>query len=190
MASGPETLFERIGEVLAGVSSSAVVQSKRDRDELSFTLARPWLRPAVVALRDADGLRFDMLSDITAIDYLFEERLPRFDVVYHLYSLPYSHRVRLKVPVEEEDAEVDSLCGLWSGANFMEREVYDMFGIRFRGHPDLRRILMPEDWVGHPLRKDFPLGASKSFYFKREVQEYAGEPKDLVPRIRVQDGDV
>lgn len=81
----------------------------------------------------------------------------RFVVVYHLYSLPLKHRLRLEVPVEEEDAEVDSLTSLWGAANWLEREVWDMFGIRFRAHPNLRRILMYEEFAGHPLRKDYPV---------------------------------
>ena len=81
----------------------------------------------------------------------------RFVVVYHLFSLPLKHRLRLEVPVEEADAEVDSLTSLWAGANWLEREVWDMFGIVFRGHPNLKRILMYEEFVGHPLRKDYPV---------------------------------
>jgi NADH-quinone oxidoreductase subunit C len=81
----------------------------------------------------------------------------RFVVVYHLFSLPLKHRLRLQVPVEETDAEVDSVTSLWAGADWLEREVWDMFGIRFRGHPNLKRILMYEEFVGHPLRKDYPV---------------------------------
>jgi len=81
----------------------------------------------------------------------------RFVVVYHLFSLPLKHRLRLEVPVDEADPEVDSLTSLWAGADWLEREVWDMFGIRFRGHPNLRRILMYEEFVGHPLRKDYPV---------------------------------
>ncbi len=81
----------------------------------------------------------------------------RFVVVYHLYSLPLKHRLRLEVPVDEDDAEVDSLSSLWAGADWLEREVWDMFGIRFRGHQNLKRILMYEGFVGHPLRKDYPV---------------------------------
>ena len=81
----------------------------------------------------------------------------RFVVVYHLFSLPLKHRLRLEVPVEDADAEVDSLTSLWAGANWLEREVWDMFGIRFRGHQNLKRILMYEGFVGHPLRKDYPV---------------------------------
>jgi len=81
----------------------------------------------------------------------------RFVVVYHFFSLPLKHRLRLEVPVEEADAEVDSLSSLWAGADWLEREVWDMFGIRFRGHQNLKRILMYEGFVGHPLRKDYPV---------------------------------
>ena len=81
----------------------------------------------------------------------------RFVVVYHFFSLPLKHRLRLEVPVEEADAEVDSLTSLWAGADWLEREVWDMFGIRFRGHPNLKRLLMYEGFTGHPLRKDYPV---------------------------------
>ena len=81
----------------------------------------------------------------------------RFAVVYHFYSMAHKHRLRLVVPVEEADAVVDSLCSLWPGANWLEREVWDMFGIAFRGHPDLKRILMYDEFEGHPLRKDYPV---------------------------------
>ena len=110
--------------------------------------------------RDEPGLLFDMLMDLTAVDYLRypgREDGPRFEVVYHLYSVAENHRLRLKVPVEEDAAEVPSAVPLWPIANWYEREVWDMFGIRFAGHPDLRRLLMYEEFVGHPLRKDYPI---------------------------------
>jgi NADH-quinone oxidoreductase subunit C len=105
-------------------------------------------------LRDAPGLAFEMLTDVTAVDYLGEE--PRFEVVYHLYSVTQNHRLRVKARVPEEDARIASLVSLWPSANWMEREVWDMYGIRFDGHPDLRRILLYEEFEGHPLRKDYP----------------------------------
>jgi len=115
---------------------------------------------ALAFCRDDAELRFDMLTDLTAVDYLKfpgREDGPRFDVVYHLYSVAHNHRVRLKVPVEQDDARVPSATGLWPIANWLEREVWDMFGIRFEGHPDLRRLLLYEEFVGHPLRKDYPI---------------------------------
>ncbi len=105
-------------------------------------------------LRDAPGAEFDFCSDVTAVDW--PPRPKRFDVVYCLYSTTRRHRVRVKVQVGEDEA-VPSVTGVWPAANWLEREVYDMFGVRFAGHPDLRRILMPEEWQGHPERKDYPL---------------------------------
>ncbi len=105
-------------------------------------------------LRDDPDLEFEMLSDVTAVDYLGEE--PRFELVYHLYSVAKNHRLRIKARVSEEAAEIDSLVALWPSANWMEREVWDLYGIRFRAHPDLRRLLLYEEFEGHPLRKDYP----------------------------------
>ncbi len=105
-------------------------------------------------LRDTPDIEFDMLTDVTAVDYLGEQ--PRFEMVYHLYSVGKNRRLRVKARVEEEAAEIDTLCELWSSANWMEREVWDMYGIRFKGHPDLRRLLLYEEFEGHPLRKDYP----------------------------------
>jgi NADH-quinone oxidoreductase subunit C len=108
--------------------------------------------------RDDPALRFDMLMDLTAVDWL---RYPgrdegaRFEVVYHLYSVAENHRVRIRVPVDEDTPVVASAVPLWAIANWFEREAWDMFGIRFEGHPDLRRLLMYEEFVGHPLRKDY-----------------------------------
>jgi NADH-quinone oxidoreductase subunit C len=105
-------------------------------------------------LRDDAECQFDMLTDVTAVDYLGEE--PRFELVYHLYSLAKNKRVRVKARVGEKAPEIPTLCGLWASANWMEREVWDLYGIRFTGHPDLRRILLYEEFEGHPLRKDYP----------------------------------
>lgn len=106
-------------------------------------------------LRDRPELSFNMLIDVTAVDYL--GRSPRFELIYEMYSLPHNHRLRVKMRVEESDPWAHSLTDLWKAANWLEREVWDMFGIRFAGHPDLRRILMYEEFVGHPLRKDYPV---------------------------------
>ncbi len=101
-----------------------------------------------------DESEFDMLTDLTAVDYLGET--PRFEVVYHFYSTIQNRRVRIKARVSEEAAELASVCDLFASANWMEREVFDLYGIRFTGHPDLRRILLYEEFEGHPLRKDYP----------------------------------
>lgn len=110
---------------------------------------------AATFLRDASEGRFDYLSDLTAADWPARADA-RFDVVYCLYSTQTRQRLRLKVRVADGQT-VPSVTGVWTAANWLEREVFDMFGIRFGGHPDLRRILMPEDWQGHPQRKDYPL---------------------------------
>ena len=105
-------------------------------------------------LRDAPDAAFDFCSDVTATDW--PPRAERFDVIYSLYSISHRHRVRLKVRVADGEF-VPTVSGVWPAANWLEREVFDMFGIVFDGHPDLRRILMPDDWQGHPERKDYPL---------------------------------
>jgi NADH-quinone oxidoreductase subunit C len=119
-------------------------------------LDREGLRDSFRVLKEDAILNFDFLTDITAVDY-WKKRDPRFEVVYHLSSLKGRRRLRVKVPVPETDPVVESLTPLWAGANFLEREVWDLFGIRFLGHPDLRRVLLYEEFQGHPLRKDYPV---------------------------------
>jgi NADH-quinone oxidoreductase subunit C len=106
--------------------------------------------------RDTEGLEYNFLSDLTVVDYYPQE--PRFAVCYHLYSMVFNRRIRLKVYLPGDDPKVPSITGIFPAANFQEREGYDLMGIVFEGHPYLHRILMPEDWEGHPLRKDYPLG--------------------------------
>jgi NADH-quinone oxidoreductase subunit C len=110
-------------------------------------------------LHDDASLRMDHLADLTAVDYSAypADQGPRFEVVYNLISTTFRHRIRLKVRVPEEDPRIDTVTTVWHTAGWHERETYDLMGIIFNGHPDLRRILLPEDWVGHPLRKEYPL---------------------------------
>ncbi len=105
-------------------------------------------------MRDEPALAMACLMDLTCVDYIGKE--PRFEMVYHLYSPSLGHRVRLKAPLAEEALEIDSLTPLWACADWYEREAYDLYGVRFRGHPDLRRVLTYDKFVGHPLRKDYP----------------------------------
>jgi len=112
-------------------------------------------------------LQYDFLADLTAVD---EEIDPRFEVVYNLYSLTRRYRIRFKVRVKEGE-ELPTIISVWPGANWAEREVWDMFGVKFTGHPDLRRILMDERWVGHPLRKDYPLKGYQMFTTPMEADE-------------------
>ncbi|HVP50644.1 MAG TPA: NADH-quinone oxidoreductase subunit C [Terriglobales bacterium] len=133
----------------------AVEAVKCDRDELTIVLKRGAIREACAILRDDGGLQFNFLADVTCVDWYPNE--PRFEVVYHLLSIPRHERLRLKVRLSGDDPSLESVTPVWPSANFFEREVYDLFGVRFAGHPNLRRIMMPEDWEGHPLRKDYPV---------------------------------
>ena len=132
----------------------SIIEVIEFRNELTCVVKREDIVRICTFLRDDPELSFNFLSDLCGVDYL--GRKPRFDVAYNLYSISKNKRVRLKIKVDEGES-VPSVASIWSTANWHEREVFDMFGIRFDGHPDLRRILMPEDWEGHPLRKDFPL---------------------------------
>ena len=147
-------------EAMRARFGAAVIDSHEHRGDATVVLDRGVLTSALRYCRDEAALAFDMLMDLTGVDYLKypgREDGPRFEVVYHLYSLRHNHRLRAKVRIDEDDASVPSAVDLWPIANWMEREVWDMFGIRFDGHPDLRRLLMYEEFVGHPLRKDYPI---------------------------------
>jgi NADH-quinone oxidoreductase subunit C len=131
-------------------------QTTSFRGELTLLVARERLLPTAEFLREQPGLQFDFLSDIAAVDRFPME--PRFELNYQLLSIPNRHtlRVRAQVPTGR-DPEIDSVTPVWPTANWIEREIFDLFGVRFTGHPDLRRILMPDDWEGYPLRKDYPV---------------------------------
>ena len=134
----------------------AIVETVEFRDEQTIVLKPEDLVTVCSYLQK--NLQYNFLSSVTAVDW--PERLPRFDIVYHLLSIPNQCVLRLKVRVgqrREEHPAVPTVVGVWLSANWYEREVYDLFGITFSGHPDMRRILMPTDWTTHPLRKDYPL---------------------------------
>ena len=135
--------------------SAAVEGAKFDRNELSIYVERTALRGACESLKNDTALQYDALSDITCVDWTPSE--PRFEAIYHLFSTVTKKRVRLKVRLGGDDPAVDSLTSIWPGANFFEREVFDLFGVRFNEHPNPKRILMPDNWEGHPLRKDYPV---------------------------------
>jgi len=149
-------------EILAELQrrfGDAIVET-HDRGDLTAIVARDAILTVLGHCRDDVALAFDVLMDLTAVDYLRypgREDGPRYEVVYHLYSIAHNHRLRLKVRLDEDDATVPTAVALWPIANWLEREVWDMFGVRFEGHPDPRRLLMYEEFVGHPLRKDYPI---------------------------------
>ncbi len=139
-------LAERFGDAIVSTHSAfgddtAVVRREKIVEICTF-------------LRDDPDLRFEFAMDLTGVDYLGE--VPRFEVVYHLYSMEKKRRVRIKSRLHEEDPTIDSVSSVWPGMNWYEREAFDMYGIVFRDHPNLKRILMYEGFVGHPLRKDYP----------------------------------
>jgi len=123
-----------------------------DRGELTLTIAPQEIRAACFTLQDAG---YNFFEDLTAVDW--HPATPRFQLSYHLLSHRFKERIRLRVMLDEADPSVDSITPAWPAANFYEREVFDLFGVRFHEHPDLRRIMMPDDWEGHPLRKDYPV---------------------------------
>lgn len=141
----------------------AILDIVRFRDETTIHVRPELLRDICRTLRDHENVRLDFLTDVTAVDMLRLRESPRFDVVALLYSLTNRVRVRLKAGVDDGQP-VPSLVPLWNGANWLEREVFDMFGIIFEGHPNLKRMLLPDDWdEGFPLRKDYPLRGWKEF---------------------------
>ena len=158
-----KTLMSR-AEVLEGLAghpavkallawkAEGLVDAKFDRGELTLTVAPGDIVAALKALQDAG---YNAFEDMTAVDWFPSE--PRFQLSYHIVSHKFKERVRLRAMVSGADAAVDSATSVWPGANYYEREVFDLFGVRFEGHPNLRRILMPDDWKGHPLRKDYPV---------------------------------
>ncbi len=133
----------------------AVAETHEFHGELTVVVPREHLRRAAEFLHGDPEFHFAYLSDITGVDRFPVE--PRFELNYHLLSIPHRARLRLKVRVGASDPVVESVTAVWPVANWHEREIFDLFGVRFEGHPDLRRILMPEDWEGHPLRKDYPV---------------------------------
>jgi NADH-quinone oxidoreductase subunit C len=142
-------------ERLRGWSPNAISEVIEFRGETTIVVPRNVLRDLAERCRADKDLQFNLLSDATCVDrYPLE---PRFEVNYHLVSIPRRDRLRLQVRLTSDDPVVDSLVPVWPGANWLEREIFDLFGIRFEGHPDLRRILMPDDWEGYPLRKDYPV---------------------------------
>lgn len=157
----PNPLAQATVDFLRGRFADDVVEVSEHRGEHTVVLRPGAIVAACRALRDEPSLRYNYLADVTAVDW--PERDPRFDVVYHLLSLETWAVIRLKVRVgdadtgPDEEPEVDSVIGVWPAADWFEREVFDLMGIRFRGHPNMTRILMPSDWTGHPLRKDYPL---------------------------------
>jgi NADH-quinone oxidoreductase subunit C len=133
-------------------NAPALEDARFDFNELTLTIAPDQIRAAAATVQAAG---YNFFEDMTAVDWY--PASPRFQLSYHILSHAYKERIRLRVMVDEPDPSVESITSVWSGANYYEREVFDLFGIRFEGHPNLRRILLPDEWNGHPLRKDYPV---------------------------------
>ena len=145
-------LAEKVKATFPNLVTEALVLSGSET-----VIARPEaVKSLMQSLKTGAEFQFDILMDLFAVDYLhWEEKEKRFEVVYNLFSLAKNHRLFVKVPLSETRPEIDSVISVWAGADWFEREAYDMFGILFKGHPDLKRILMYESFKGHPLRKDY-----------------------------------
>ena len=169
-------------DVLSPLVSGAAYEVGSSIDGAVMYVPVDRLVETCIALRDAPSLRFNVLIEVTAADYL--PRDPRFEVVYHLLSVSGRRRLRLKVRVADA-GYVPTVQTVWLSAGWLEREVWDMFGIVFDGHPDLRRLLMPEDWEGHPQRKDYPVQIQKDVQTYQPLQISEAEFKANMVRDRV-----
>lgn len=177
------TLAEAARDHLADLIESAEAAF----NELNLVVSKDKLLDTCLALRDKDPFACEELIDLTGVDYSEygdgKWQGQRFAVVYHLLSIKNNHRIRLKVFVDGEPPLVDSVVNIWSSANWYEREAFDLFGIIFEGHPDLRRILTDYGFVGHPFRKDFPLTGNVEMRYDPEKQRVVYQPVSIEPRI-------
>jgi NADH-quinone oxidoreductase subunit C len=205
-----ETLASQIDAHLSGRAQRVAAL----KDEVTYEVEPAQLLSVCRALRDTPELKFEMLMDVAGVDYLHHGRdewqtqtatrsgfsrgrvarttapdpnMPgRFAVVYHLLSITHNHRMRLRVKcADTQDPQVDSVIDVWACANWFEREAFDLFGIVFRGHPDLRRILTDYGFTGHPFRKDFPLIGNVEVQYDNEKKRVVYQPVSIVPRVLV-----
>jgi NADH-quinone oxidoreductase subunit C len=152
-----------------------VVAAKRFRGDDFITVRKERIVEILLLMRDHPDLLYKLVSDIFGVDLYGFDKDPRFEVVYSLYSIQNRRRIVIKAQVSEDDPTIDTVSEVWPAANWPEREIFDLFGLYFNGHPDPRRIMMPEDWIGHPLRKDFPLGGEE-VEFSHNVRRQDGAP--------------
>ena len=144
------------GDLLKGKFPEAVLKIEEFRGETSITVAAQNIREVMTFLKESESFNYDLLLDLAGVDFAGQAPSPRFMIAYLLHSTKFNNKLRIKIRVAEDGA-LDTVSDIWKAANWLEREVYDMFGIKFNSHPDLKRILLTEDFVGYPLRKDFPL---------------------------------
>lgn len=150
------TSEEIVEKVKAGLADAIQDTALPQGDAVIF-VAPDNLQKVAAFLKDDPSLKFDYLSDVRGVDYLNEERDPRFEAVYQLYSIDHQHSIRVRVGIDEDNPSVPTVSELWKGALYPEQELFDMFGIHVEGHPKNERLIMPKEWSGYPLRKDYPL---------------------------------
>jgi NADH-quinone oxidoreductase subunit C len=167
-------------ETLKKKFADEVLDEHADHGDETLVIKRDKLVKIAEHARDDKDLAFDMLMDLTAVDYLIQQREPRFDLVLHLYSTEKKHRLRLRVPLAEDDLKVASVIGVWKSADWMEREAYDMYGVEFEGHPDLRRILLYPEFEGFPLRKDYPMAKRQPLYRRPDRDDTVWKQKHIL----------
>ncbi|GMR19552.1 MAG: NADH-quinone oxidoreductase subunit C [Gammaproteobacteria bacterium] len=197
MSSSIQAMAEYAQEKLG----SSIVAADSGGDMLLLEIKREDFLKACTTLRDDERFIFDQLTDLCGVDYLTygqeseagARQGPRYAVVYHLLSIKHNRRIRLRVYLEDDFPRVDSVTELWASANWYEREAFDMFGIAFDGHPDLRRILTDYGFIGHPFRKDFPVVGHVEMRYDPEKQRVVYEPvsiepREVVPRVIREEG--
>ena len=179
------TLLPRVEKRLAGLLQSSAIQCR----EVTLQIAPQHLREVCMILRDEAGFAFEILLDLCGVDYLTYAdstwQGDRFAVVYHLLSVKNNQRIRVKTFLPEDDLLIDSVCDIWASANWYEREAFDLFGILFSGHPDLRRLLTDYGFIGHPFRKDFPLIGNVEMRYDPEKQRVVYQPVSIEERINI-----
>ena len=148
---------EEIVEKVKASLTYAIQDTALPQGDAVIFVAPDCLQKVAAFLKDDPSLKFDYLSDVSGVDYLNEEREPRFEAVYLLYSIDHHHSIRVRVGIDEDNPSVPTVAELWKGALYPEQELFDMFGIHIEGHPKNERLIMPKEWTGHPLRKDYPL---------------------------------
>ena len=172
--SGEMKADQEVGKLTALLKQkfpNAVLDFHSHRSDETVLIERDSLDTVCRFLRDDSRCAFEIMLDITAVDGLEMNMKPRFEMVYHFKSLTHARRIRIKVPLEEDDCRIASISTIWKSADWYERECFDMFGIIFEGHPDLRRILMYEEFEGHPLRKDYPIDKQQPLMELKEIEE-------------------
>lgn len=207
------TKLDNLAELLNSELAGSLLSIRSAYGEITAECEASAIKDTLYQLRDNKAFAFDQLIDICAVDYLYYGEYdwetepasekgfsratepqestafvldkPRFAVVYHLLSTKHNHRLRMKVFLEESHLIIPSAHEIWKGANWFEREAYDLYGVLFEGHPDLRRILTDYGFIGHPFRKDFPISGHVEMRYDAQLKQVIYEPVDIVPRVLV-----